>query len=65
MQNLVIMMEALAEIDACSANARCLESLHVIAGEFSDRLAQGAAFQPSDLCRVRCIASIAANVAMW
>ena len=47
------MMEALAEIDACSANARCLESLHIIAGEFSGRLAQGAAFQASDLCRVR------------
>ncbi|CAL8469656.1 g9197 [Coccomyxa elongata] len=60
--DLVIMMEALAEIDACSANARYLESLHVIAGEFSDRLAQGAAFQASDLCRA--IAAISLSKAL-
>ncbi len=52
-QGVVIMMEALAEVDSCSADARCLESLLFTAEEFSTRLAQGQPFQPSDLCRVR------------
>ena len=52
LQGVVLMMEALAEMDSCSADARCLESLIIAAKEFSTRLAQGQAFQPSDLCRV-------------
>lgn len=51
-------MEALAEIDSCRADSRCLDNLLATASEFSRRLTEGQAFQTSDLCRVRLTSSL-------